>query len=575
ESLIKSGSLSSNDKEFLQQFSNDANMNAVVKLCDILEGYLARRVAPVTPSALEDVVEAYDYLRCHPHAEGCHELVHLLRKPHMKALIQCHDDLANRTYGPRLSPVPHEVDEDDVSVKIVELVKQDEPLGATIKINERTGAILIARVMHGGLADRSDLLQAGDEVQAVNQVLVAGQDPMTAIRMLTTARGNVRLSVLPSERRSSSTAGGVGSVSSGGQQQVGVSPATVRVLFNYNPADDGLIPCQEAGLCLRLGDILQLVNREDGDWWQAVKEGDARRRAGLVPSTDLLLRRYQKQQQLQQQQQQQGRRSSVKSTASSATSSPSSPATAHRDSSGSDQQQPPPQFFEELGRFYPGQPDGPTGSPVPPYRPLVLIGPSGVGRRELARQLVGTDREHFALPVLVSTRSQQRPEPFVSLTAAQIRALAEAGRLAEQWTEDGGNETWALPVDSLTKLLRDGRVPVCVPHGPPPHCLLGLRTPSLRAFVVYVKPPPLDVLRETRAPHLLQQQEDSLYDTGRQLTLSELEAMVIEGQRMESACAHLIDFTLVNDDLPVALETLSELAYRLETDFSYVPKHWL
>uniref|UniRef100_A0A1I8G0N8 MAGUK p55 subfamily member 7 n=1 Tax=Macrostomum lignano TaxID=282301 RepID=A0A1I8G0N8_9PLAT len=512
ESLIKSGSLSSNDKEFLQQFSNDANMNAVVKLCDILEGYLARRVAPVTPSALEDVVEAYDYLRCHPHAEGCHELVHLLRKPHMKALIQCHDDLANRTYGPRLSPVPHEVDEDDVSVKIVELVKQDEPLGATIKINERTGAILIARVMHGGLADRSDLLQAGDEVQAVNQVLVAGQDPMTAIRMLTTARGNVRLSVLPSERRSSSTAGGVGSVSSGGQQQVGVSPATVRVLFNYNPADDGLIPCQEAGLCLRLGDILQLL---------------------ILLVTSLL------------------------------------------NSSGSDQQQPPPQFFEELGRFYPGQPDGPTGSPVPPYRPLVLIGPSGVGRRELARQLVGTDREHFALPVLVSTRSQQRPEPFVSLTAAQIRALAEAGRLAEQWTEDGGNETWALPVDSLTKLLRDGRVPVCVPHGPPPHCLLGLRTPSLRAFVVYVKPPPLDVLRETRAPHLLQQQEDSLYDTGRQLTLSELEAMVIEGQRMESACAHLIDFTLVNDDLPVALETLSELAYRLETDFSYVPKHWL
>uniref|UniRef100_A0A1I8I6J1 MAGUK p55 subfamily member 7 n=1 Tax=Macrostomum lignano TaxID=282301 RepID=A0A1I8I6J1_9PLAT len=512
ESLIKSGSLSSDDKEFLQQFSNDANMNAVVKLCDILEGYLARRVAPVTPSALEDVVEAYDYLRCHPHAEGCHELVHLLRKPHMKALIQCHDDLANRTYGPRLSPVPHEVDEDDVSVKIVELVKQDEPLGATIKINERTGAILIARVMHGGLADRSDLLQAGDEVQAVNQVLVAGQDPMTAIRMLTTARGNVRLSVLPSERRSSSTAGGVGSVSSGGQQQVGVSPATVRVLFNYNPADDGLIPCQEAGLCLRLGDILQLL---------------------ILLVTSLL------------------------------------------NSSGSDQQQPPPQFYEELGRFYPGQPDGPTGSPVPPYRPLVLIGPSGVGRRELARQLVGTDREHFALPVLVSTRSQQRPEPFVSLTAAQIRALAEAGRLAEQWTEDGGNETWALPVDSLTKLLRDGRVPVCVPHGPPPHCLLGLRTPSLRAFVVYVKPPPLDVLRETRAPHLLQQQEDSLYDTGRQLTLSELEAMVIEGQRMESACAHLIDFTLVNDDLPVALETLSELAYRLETDFSYVPKHWL
>ena len=37
--------------------------------------------------------------------------------------------------------------------------------GATIKAEESTGRILIARVMHGGAADRSGLISVGDEVK--------------------------------------------------------------------------------------------------------------------------------------------------------------------------------------------------------------------------------------------------------------------------------------------------------------------------------------------------------------------------------------------------------------------------
>lgn len=38
--------------------------------------------------------------------------------------------------------------------------------------------------------------------------------------------------------------------------------------FNYNPATDNLIPCKEAGLAFSKGDILQVVNKEDSNWWQ-------------------------------------------------------------------------------------------------------------------------------------------------------------------------------------------------------------------------------------------------------------------------------------------------------------------
>lgn len=42
--------------------------------------------------------------------------------------------------------------------------------GATIKSDEETGKIVIARIMIGGAADRSGLIHVGDEVIEVNNV---------------------------------------------------------------------------------------------------------------------------------------------------------------------------------------------------------------------------------------------------------------------------------------------------------------------------------------------------------------------------------------------------------------------
>lgn len=42
----------------------------------------------------------------------------------------------------------------------------------------------------------------------------------------------------------------------------------MRPYFDYDPANDNLIPCREAGMAFSKGDILQIVNREDPNWWQ-------------------------------------------------------------------------------------------------------------------------------------------------------------------------------------------------------------------------------------------------------------------------------------------------------------------
>lgn len=38
--------------------------------------------------------------------------------------------------------------------------------------------------------------------------------------------------------------------------------------FDYDPARDSLIPCKEAGLRFNAGDLLQIVNQDDANWWQ-------------------------------------------------------------------------------------------------------------------------------------------------------------------------------------------------------------------------------------------------------------------------------------------------------------------
>lgn len=56
--------------------------------------------------------------------------------------------------------------------------------GATIKTDEETGKIIIARIMHGGAADRSGLIHVGDEVIEVNNINVEGKTPGDVLQIL-------------------------------------------------------------------------------------------------------------------------------------------------------------------------------------------------------------------------------------------------------------------------------------------------------------------------------------------------------------------------------------------------------
>jgi C-terminal processing protease CtpA/Prc len=56
--------------------------------------------------------------------------------------------------------------------------------GATIKTDEETGKIIIARILVGGAADRSGLIHVGDEVIEVNNINVEGKTPSEVLTIL-------------------------------------------------------------------------------------------------------------------------------------------------------------------------------------------------------------------------------------------------------------------------------------------------------------------------------------------------------------------------------------------------------
>lgn len=78
---------------------------------------------------MQIALEVLDVLspKTHSHDE-CRELFLLLQKPHMQGLLCAHDAVAQKDYYPRLPEIPLEVDEDEETIKIVQLVKSNEPL---------------------------------------------------------------------------------------------------------------------------------------------------------------------------------------------------------------------------------------------------------------------------------------------------------------------------------------------------------------------------------------------------------------------------------------------------------------
>ncbi|XP_052362877.1 MAGUK p55 subfamily member 7-like isoform X2 [Oncorhynchus keta] len=531
----------------------ERSLHSLVKIHERLQHYEHRSPAPVMDSAGSLATDLSEELQVKGGSGGIGELLKLLAKPHVKSLLSVHDTVAQKSYDPDLPPLPDDIDDDEESVKIIRLVKNKEPLGATIKCDEHTGAILVARIMRGGAADRSGLIRVGDELREVNGIPVDDKKPDEILRILAQSQGAITFKIIPGIK----------------EEAPSKEPKMfVKTLFDYEPAEDKVIPCKEAGLTFKRGDILQIMSQDDATWWQAKQDSHANPRTGLIPSKEFQERRVALRQpaaHVFQAQKISNRRSSG----------------FHRSFrlSRRDKKTNKSMYECKKSEQY-DMADVPTYEEVTPHcrqsgakhRLVVLVGPTGVGLNELKRKLLISDPRHFSVTVPHTSRPKRNQEidgveyHFISKnifeTDIQNNKFVEHG-------EYNGNY-YGTSLDSVHSVLSKNKVCLLDVQ---PHMIKHLRTAELKPYVVFVKPPPIERLRETRRNAKVISGKD---DKGSATPFSEEDflEMVSTGQQMESQYGHLFEKVIVNDDLTAAFSELNGALKKMETDTHWIPIRW-
>uniref|UniRef100_A0A8C4GEI1 MAGUK p55 scaffold protein 7a n=1 Tax=Dicentrarchus labrax TaxID=13489 RepID=A0A8C4GEI1_DICLA len=518
------------DNTFLQDMFGERSLHSLVKIHERLQHYEESKPVPVLDSAAALANEVSYFFE-----EG----FHLCGRKYRWSVLSVHDTVAQKSYDPELPPLPEDLDDDEDSVKIIRLVKNKEPLGATIRRDDRTGAILVARIMRGGAADRSGLIHVGDELKEVNGIPVDDKKPEEIIRILAQSQGAITFKVVPGVK----------------EEAPSKEPKVfLKALFDYDPKEDKAIPCKEAGLAFKKGSILQIMSQDDATWWQAKHEGGANPRINVFCFCLLSL---------------------------PLSFHPGLPAGFRRSFrlSRRDKKTNKSMYECKKSEMY-DMADVPTYEEVTPYRRqsgakhrlVVLVGPTGIGLNELKRKLLISDPQHFSVTIPHTSRAKRNQEAdgveyhFIS------KHLFETDIHNNKFIEYGeykGNY-YGTSLDSIRSVLSKNKVCLLDVQ---PHTIKHLRTAEFKPFVVFVKPPAIERLRETRQNAKIISGKDDK-GSAKPFTEEDFQEMVTAAQTMETQYGHLFEKVIVNDDLSAAFSELRLALKKVEMETHWVPVSW-
>uniref|UniRef100_A0A4W6E5X2 MAGUK p55 scaffold protein 3 n=1 Tax=Lates calcarifer TaxID=8187 RepID=A0A4W6E5X2_LATCA len=449
-----------------------------------------------------------------------------------KFLRRSHDTVAQKNFDPVLPPLPEDLDDDldEESVKIVRLVKNKEPLGATIRRDEATGAVIVARIMRGGAADRSGLVHVGDELREVNGNLITHKRPDEISQILSQSQGSITLKIIPAVVE---------------EDKLKESRVYLRALFDYTPFEDKATPCQEAGLPFKRGDILQVVSQEDATWWQAKKMGDCNLRAALIPSTQF-------------QERYEGALNgkdiaSLRRSFRLRKDRQGSPGEAHTPDANHTEFL----IYEEVTQYLPRPGERP--------RLIVLIGSLGARLTELKQKVIAENPRRYGLAVPHTTRARKCHEregvEYHFITKAAFEADIQNGKFIEYG--EYKDNLYGTSLESIHRILQQNKV--CLVDVQP-EALKSLRTPGFKPYIIFVRPRIYDSQKKPLG-------SSSSLSLG--ITEEDLQEMKQSAERMDESYGHWVDYVLVKEDPVSALAELQVVLERVQMEPQWVPVSWV
>uniref|UniRef100_A0A8C3KYT0 Membrane palmitoylated protein 4 n=1 Tax=Chrysolophus pictus TaxID=9089 RepID=A0A8C3KYT0_CHRPC len=506
---------------------------------------------------LQALLKVVELLHEAPPSGEIKELRRLLRAPHLRALLSAHDTVAQKDFEPTLPPLPDNIPENEEAMRIVCLVKNNQPLGATIKRHEITGDITVARVIHGGLADRSGLLYAGDKLVEVNGVSVDGLEPEQVINILALSQGTIMFKLIPVSDRPVSNQ----------------TTLYVRAMADYWPLQDPAIPCADAGLPFKKGEILQIVDQNDALWWQARKLSDLSACAGLIPSNHLLKRKQREFWWSQPFQPHLCLKSSILPMPLSLTAGFRRSMRLCRRKSRANQQSCYARCpssccstfaapYEEVVRYqrHPGDRN----------RLIVLVGPAGVGVNELRRRLIASNPREFQSAVPHTTRVQKSYEmngrEYHYVSKETFENMVYSHRMLEYGEYKG--YMYGTSIDAVRTVLDEGKI--CVidlePHG-----IQIARTHELKPYIIFIKPSSISCMRQTRKNARI----ITDYYVNMKFKEEDLQEMEDSAKKMEAQFGQFFDQVIVNDNLQEASAQLLSAVHHAQDEPQWVPAVWI
>uniref|UniRef100_A0A672YT96 Membrane protein, palmitoylated 4-like n=1 Tax=Sphaeramia orbicularis TaxID=375764 RepID=A0A672YT96_9TELE len=495
---------------------------------------------------LTDVIEEVRR-SVHQDIDGADILHSLLNSPWLQSLLKVYECLQRHL---RNSPPP-----------ALDYASGLALQGATIKRNEVTGEIFIARVIHGGLADRSGLLHAGDRIIEVNGFSVDGMEPEQVIQVVARSQGTIMFKVVPITERPVHNQ----------------TMLYVRAMADYSPQQDPAIPCADAGMSFKKGEILEIVDQTDALWWQAKKLPSNMSCAGLIPSTNLLKRKqrefwwsqpYQPHACIQTCESTQillklspsGFRRSMRlcRRRSHSVTQPSCHNRCPSSCCYSAMSSP----YEEVVRH--------QRLPQDAHRLIALLGPSGVGVNELRRRLIETNPNIFQGAIPHTTRAPRGYEESgreYYFTSREIFDNMVYNNRFLEYGEYKGN-FYGTSIESVKEVLNSEKICVIDIE---PNAIQAVRTHELKAYIIYVKPPTLEHLRESRQDSYI----ITNYYVNRPFKDEDFQEMEETARKMEAHYWQFFDHVMVNDDLEDSCAQLLTAVRKAQDDPQWVPASWI
>ncbi|XP_052107056.1 peripheral plasma membrane protein CASK-like isoform X10 [Mytilus californianus] len=536
---------SEQEKDLIEKVFQDTKLHALLNLYDKINTQTATPVRPPPSDAVHKTGEVLETIKKRPseYATVCEELSQILSKPHITALLQAHDVVAHEVYSEdavRVTPPPlqpylngdsqpetpvSEMESSNVTrVRMVQFQKNtDEPMGITLKVTEQ-GKCLVARILHGGMIHRQGTLHVGDEIREINGVNVSNQTVDNLQRLLKTLKGHVTFKVQPH-----ATSGLFA------QQHMNNNHKKiyVRALFDYNPEDDDLIPCSQAGVSFSVGDVLQIISKDDSNWWQAKKVGTSPNStdpAGLIPSPEL-----------QEWRTTVSSREKLKENAVHCSWFGKKKKDKYLAKHNSIFDQLDLVTYEEVVKL-----------PAFMRKTLVLLGAHGVGRRHIKNTLITSHPDRFAYPIPHTTRAPRENETngknYFFVTHEQMMKDIANNEYLEYGTHD--DAMYGTKLETIRQIHVRSQMAILDVE---PQAIRVLRTGDFAPIVVFVAAPTIAAIHEDVS----------------------LEKLATESDLLEKAYGHYFDLKIVNNDIEETIRTLEQAIDEVCSSPQWVPVSWV